>query len=195
MGRGAGDWVEVDSLADLWARGVLAEPFRWSELEQLVYSQRTYERRLVGATLATIPHRVPTARRAELGQVDGGRAMELLRQLMGDAEVMVQKALSWAVREWTRVAPDTTAAFLQSEADVAARTADGARAWVIRDALSNQPAEFAAALREQLGGIRRDAAAPSTSIAASRAAEFAAVLSETDETVAVQGHRYTRSHA
>ena len=195
MGRGAGDWVEVDSLADLWARGVLAEPFRWSELEQLVYSQRTYERRLVGATLATIPHRVPMPRRDELGRVDGDRAMDLLRQLMGDADVMVQKALSWAIREWTRVAPETTAAFLRAEAAVAAETADGARAWVIRDALSNQPADMAAAMREQLSGIRRDPAAPSTSIAAVRAAEFSAALAEADDTVAAQGHRYTRSHA
>ncbi len=66
MGRRAGDWVEVDSLADLWARGILAERFRWAELEQLLYSQQVYERRLIGATLATMPHRVPSgqARRA-----------------------------------------------------------------------------------------------------------------------------------
>lgn len=195
MGRGAGDWVEVDSLADLCARGVLAEPFRWSELEQLVYSQHIYERRLVGTTLATIPHRVPKARRAELGQVDGERALDLVRQLMGDAEIMVQKALSWAVREWARVAPEATTAFLNDEAAIAADTDDGARAWVIRDALPSQSPDVAAALREQLGAVRRDPTAPSTSIAASRAADFAAALTETDDTVAAQGHRYTRSHA
>ena len=49
LGRSAGDWIAVDSLADVWARGVLAEPFRWAELEQLLYSEHTYERRLVPA--------------------------------------------------------------------------------------------------------------------------------------------------
>jgi hypothetical protein len=195
LGRGAGDWVEVDSLADLWARGVLAEPFRWSELEQLVYSLRPMERRLVGATLATIPHRVPSTRRTELGKVAGQRAMDVVGLLMGDAEVLVQKALSWALREWSRVAPEATASCLRTEAALAAETRDGARAWVVRDALASQPSDLAMDLRRQLDGIRRDGSAPSTSLAAQRAAGFAAALAETDDTMAAQGHRYTRSHA
>ena len=52
----AGDWVTVDSLAHVAARGILAEPYRWAELEQLVYSPSRWERRLVGSTIATIPH-------------------------------------------------------------------------------------------------------------------------------------------
>ena len=54
--RGAGDWVTVDSLAHVAGRGILAEPYRWAELEQLVYSPSRWERRLVGSTIATIPH-------------------------------------------------------------------------------------------------------------------------------------------
>ena len=38
MARAAHDWISVDSLADVFARGILAEPFRWAEIEQLVYS-------------------------------------------------------------------------------------------------------------------------------------------------------------
>jgi 3-methyladenine DNA glycosylase AlkD len=195
MARNAGDWVEIDMLADVWARGVLAEPFRWAELEQLAYSERTYERRLVGATLATIPHRVPTARREGLRPEALERALELIRQLMGDAETMVQKALSWALREWTRVDRDVVAAFLQAETDIATGSRDGARAWVVRDSLSKQSAQQAASLREQLEGIRRDTKAPSTSIASTQAAAFAAALSISTDAVAAQGDRYTRSRA
>ncbi len=195
LGRKAEDWIATDSLADLWARGILAEHFRWAELEQLIYSRHTYERRLVAATLATLPHRVPVAQRNGLSPDAAGRALELVLQLMGDAEAMVQKGLSWAIREWTPVSPDATAALLRSETSIAVEQQDGARAWVVRDALSKQPPEVAAALRDRLAGIRREAGAPSTSIAASHAASFAAVLSASNDALAVQGDRYTRSRA
>jgi 3-methyladenine DNA glycosylase AlkD len=195
MGRRAGDWIEVDCLAEEWARGILAEAFRWAELEQLLYSAQTYERRLVPATLATLPHRVPKAQRAELRPEAVQRALEMIRQLMGDAEVMVQKALSWAIREWTVVDRGATTDLLWSEAAIAVAHRDGARAWVIRDSLSRQPAETADALRDRLAGVRRDASAPSTSIAARHAASFAAVLAASNDAVAAQGHRYTRSRA
>ena len=195
LGRAAEDWIATDSLADLWARGVLAEPFRWAELEQLLYSQHTYERRLVAAALATIPHRLPRTRRDELRPERVERALELLRMLMGDAEVMVQKALSWAIREWTPVDPEATAAFLRAQAEVAAEDRDGARAWVIRDALSKQPADLAGELKAQLEGIRRNAKSPSTSIASTQAAAFATALASSNDVAAAQGDRYTRSRA
>ena len=195
LGRAAEDWIATDSLADLWARGILAEEFRWAELEQLLYSQQVYERRMVPATLATLPHRVPKARRDELRPAAVERALELLRQLMGDAEVMVQKALSWAIREWTPVDAEATAAFLRSETAIAAAARDGARAWVIRDALSKQPPALSDELKTQLEGIRRNAKAPSTSIASTQAAAFAEALAASNDAVAAQGDRYTRSHA
>ena len=37
------------------ARGSCNEPYRWAELEQLVYSPSRWERRLVGSTIATMP--------------------------------------------------------------------------------------------------------------------------------------------
>lgn len=191
MAGRAGDWIEVDSLAEVWAVGVLAEGFRWAELEQLVYSARPYERRLVGATLATLPHRLPPRRRGEAGDM-GRRAMELVALLMGDAEEVVQRALSWAIRNWTRFTPQVTAELLLAETDVAVREADGARAWVIRDSLSHQPPELGGVLRERLTGLRRDPNRPSTSIAASQAARFAALI-ETHDAAARQGGRYARS--
>jgi 3-methyladenine DNA glycosylase AlkD len=195
MGSRAHDWIEVDSLADLWARGILAEPFRWAELDALVLSQQPCERRLVGATLATIPHRVPRARRAELRGAASGRAFSLVSMLMGDAEPLVQKALAWAIREWSLVHPESAAQLLREEAALARATRDGSRAWVIREALARQPVELAAELRITLDGVRRHASATSTSVAAATAARFAPLLSIDPEIVARQGDRYARSRA
>jgi hypothetical protein len=195
MGRAAADWIEVDSLADVWARGVLAEAFRWAELEQLVYSQHPYERRLVGATLATIPSRTPPQRRAELRDDAGRHALPIIAMLIGDAAAPVQKALSWAIRAWTPIDPIGVLALLRAETATSVRTDDGARAWVIRDALSAQPPHIAADLRSRLAGLRRDGSAPSTSIAAGQAIGFASVLAASADTAASQGERYTRRRA
>jgi hypothetical protein len=192
MAGQAGDWIEVDSLADAWAQGIVAEAFRWAELEQLVYSPRTFERRLVGSTLATLPHRLSAGRRVEVRGIAARRALDLLGQLMGDAEVMVQKALSWAIREWSHVDAVATAAFLRTQGALAVAGRDGARAWVIRDSLSHQPPELAAELRAALQGIRREPGAASTSSAAAHSARFAALI-EAHDAVARQGVRYARS--
>lgn len=193
LGHSAEDWIATDSLADLWARGVLAEEFRWAELEQLLYARHTYERRLVAATLATMPHRVLGPRRGELRTEAAGRALELLRLLMGDAEAMVQKGLSWALREWTWVDPGGVAAFLAAETTIAVENTDGARAWVIRDTLAKQSPALAGELRPRLAGIRRQPRRPSTSIASMQAAAFASALASSTDAVAAQGDRYTRS--
>jgi len=195
LGRSAADWIATDGLAELWARGVFAESFRWAELEQLLYSEHTYERRMVPATLANLPFRLSRDRRDELRPEQFARTFELIRQLMGDAEVMVQKALSWAIRNWTAIDPEATASFLRAETAVAIEHRDGARAWVIRDSLGKQPADIAADLRGHLKGIRRDGEAPSTSIASAQAAAFAAALASSNDAVAAQGDRYTRSRA
>lgn len=195
LGRGAEDWIEVDGMAALWARGVLAESFRWAELEQLVYSGRTMERRIVGATLACMPHAIPAARRASLVGDVSERAYRLVRTLIGDAAPMVQKSLSWAIREWAHFDQAGTDALLRDETAIAVEQADGQRAWVIRDALSNQPAEAEADLRARLSNLRRKPGATSTSIAAAEAATFAGGIGNTDRAIARQGDRYTRSYA
>ena len=97
--REAGDWITIDTLAHAAGRGILNEPYRWAELEQLAYSPSRWERRLVGSTIATIPF-------VNHGRGSGGgrnpevaaHALPLLAQLIGDAEPDVQKALSWAYR-------------------------------------------------------------------------------------------------
>ena len=71
LARDAADWIRVDSLAELYAKGILAEPVRWAEIEQLVFSRSQWERRLVGATIATLPFEVPRERRAQLDGISG----------------------------------------------------------------------------------------------------------------------------
>jgi 3-methyladenine DNA glycosylase AlkD len=169
LARRAGDWDSVDHLADLVARGILFEPYRWAEIEQLVYSPHRWERRLVASTIARLPSALPRARRAELAETP---ALDIIGTLIGDGDDDVQKALGWALRSWTAVDPEGVDAFLEAEAAEAARTGDGNRAWVIRDVLPSRPAEIAASLRGTLGTVRRRAGTPSTSRAAEVARSF-----------------------
>lgn len=167
--REAGDWITVDSLAHPYAQGIAAEPYRWAELEQLVYSPSRWERRLVGSTIATMTHGNGGSGR---GQEVPGRALPILAQLMGDAEPDVQKALSWAYRSLAAVGLRATEAALRTEADEATATSDGHRAWVIRDALGKLEPATAHELRTQLSGIRKRAGTPATSAAATTVARF-----------------------
>jgi hypothetical protein len=63
-------------------------------------------------------------------------------------------------------------AALADEAETAATTDDGHRAWVIRDTLAKLPDADAGRLRERLAGIRRRPGAPSTARGAATAARF-----------------------
>ena len=167
--REAGDWITVDSLAHPVGKGVLNEAYRWAELEQLVYSPSRWERRLVGSTIATIP----SIDRRRGRQPDVARhGLELIGELIGDAEADVQRALAWALRSLAAVDLAATTRFLEGEAATAARTADGHRAWVIRDALPKLATEDAADIRTVLEGIRKHAGAAATSRAAEAAARF-----------------------
>ncbi|MDQ3447693.1 MAG: DNA alkylation repair protein [Chloroflexota bacterium] len=185
LARAASDWISVDAMADLVARGIINEPLRWAELEQLVYSTSRWERRLVGSTLARMPFQVPAATRPTL---DGVRGLTLIESLMGDADEQVQKALGWALREWTRVHRQGVAALLDAEATIAAREDDGHRAWVVRDALEAQPADVARVLRQRMASVRRRTGTPATSRAAAIASDFGSALLG-DERLVQQGER------
>ncbi len=167
--REAGDWITVDSLAHPVGKGILLEPYRWAELEQLVYSRSRWERRLVGSTIATLPHvdrrrgRDPEVARHGLG---------LIGELIGDDEADVQKALAWALRSMAAVDLPATTTFLDEQADLAAASSDGHRAWVIRDALAKIDPADAERIRVRLDGIRRRSGAPATSRASATADRF-----------------------
>ena len=172
LARRATDWDSVDHLADLVSQGILLDPRRWPEVEQLVFSPHRWERRLVASTVATLPFALPRDRRGELSH---SPALALIESLIGDDEPDVQKALSWALRSWQQVDPPAVETFLRSETEVAVDTADGHRAWVIRDALSAQPPALAAEIKGRLSGIRRRPDVPSTSRAAEVARAFPAL--------------------
>lgn len=168
--REAGDWITIDSLAHPYAAGIAAEPYRWAELGSLVYSPSRWERRLVGSTIATMSHQ-GHGRRDDHGDV-AARGLPLLADLMGDAEPDVQKALSWAYRSLIAVDRVATQAALADETERAVRTTDGHRAWVVRDVLPKVDPALAETIRGRLAGVRKQAGAPSTSIAAETSARF-----------------------
>jgi 3-methyladenine DNA glycosylase AlkD len=169
--REAADWITVDALAHVVGKGILNEPYRWAELEQLLYSPSRWERRLVGSTIATTPFiDRRRGREPEVAQ----RGLGLLGQLIGDDEPDVQKALAWALRSLTLADAEAVAAFCESEAARAAATSDGHRAWVVRDALSKLDPARAAPIRGRLEGIRRKSGAPATSRAAEAVSRFGA---------------------
>lgn len=168
-GREADDWITVDTLAHSMARGILREPYRWAELEQLVISPSRWERRLVASTIATLPF---ADRRAGRGQDVATRGLEILGTLIGDAEPDVQKALAWAYRSLAEVDLGATTRALASEAVQAERSHDGLRAWVIRDALPKLDPADAAAIRLRLEGLRRRPGTGPTSRAAELAHRF-----------------------
>jgi 3-methyladenine DNA glycosylase AlkD len=167
--READDWITVDSLARPVGRGVLLEPYRWAELEQLVFSPLRWERRLVGSTVATMPF---VDRRVGREAHVARRGLGLIGGLIGDRDPDVQKALAWALRSLTLVDAAAVAAFVGREADRAAATRDGHRAWVLRDTLSKLPPDVVARTRQRLAGVRRSTGAPATSDAAALAARF-----------------------
>ena len=168
--REAADWITVDALAHPVARGILREPFRWAEIEQLTFSASVWERRLVASTIATLPFAEGGA-----GRTDDyvRRALALLSTLIGDAAPDVQKALGWAYRTVAIVDPRAVEEALTRETQRAEAERDGHRAWVIRDAASKLPPDAAAQLTAKLAGLRRDAGAPSTSTAGELSRRFA----------------------
>jgi len=170
--REAADWVTVDDLAHPYGIGIDAEPYRWAELEQLVYSPSRWERRLIGSTIATMTHgNRQTGRSPDLVP----RALGLLEALMGDAEPDVQKALAWAYRSLAQRDKAATTTALRHEADIAIADDDGHRAWVVRDSLSKLAPADAADLRARLVYIRKRPGARSTSAAALTAERFGAL--------------------
>ena len=166
----AGEWISVDTLAHSYATGILLDELRWAELEQLAQSSSRWERRLVGSTLATLPH----VKHAGSGdETVALRGVQLISLLIGDAEPDVQKALSWALRSLAAIDTAAVVTFVENEAGTARATDDGHRAWVLRDSLPKLPAGTQKSVKAGLEGIRRRPGAPSTSLAAATAAESA----------------------
>ncbi|MEP7359979.1 MAG: DNA alkylation repair protein [Chloroflexota bacterium] len=188
LARAAHEWISVDSLAELYAAGILRESYRWAELEQLVYSASKWERRLVGATIARLPYELKGPDRSRLLN---SPALTLIESLLGDAEPDVQKSLSWALRSWTDVDQRGVVELIRAQAVDAHTTNDGHKAWVLRDALTapHIDASYAAEIRARLEGVRRDGHAPATSRAAETARGFVGYERLADAAISQQGVR------
>jgi len=110
-------WDSVDAFArtlsgPAWIHGRIGDDLidRWA---------RSSDRWLRRAALVST---VALNRPAEGGRVDVPRTLWICRRLIADRDVMVVKALSWALRELGRQDPDSVATFLAShEAELAPR--------------------------------------------------------------------------
>ncbi len=167
--RDAHEWITVDTLAHSFGLGILLEPVRWSEIEQLAYASSPWERRLVGSTIATIPF---VKRRAGREPEIARRGLAVIGNLIGDSDPDVQKALAWALRSLGRVDLTALTRFAEEQSIRAAQAHDGHRAWVIRDALPALPPDDASRIRARLAAVRRRSGTPSTSDAAEMARRF-----------------------
>ena len=168
--RAAGDWITVDTLAHVAGRGILAESYRWAELEQLVYSPSRWERRLVGSTVATIPFVDRTAgRTADVAR----RGLALVGRPAGRCGARCPEgALLGAPLHGAGRPARRRRVPAQRRPRTPQPTDDGHRAWVIRDTLEKLPASVAAELGATLAGVRKRPGAPSTSRASATAADF-----------------------
>jgi hypothetical protein len=117
--------------------------------------------------------------------------LTIIKSLIGDSEPDVQKALSWALRSWNEVDEQSVAAVLHDEAETAARTDDGNRAWVVRDALTWPGTDpgLATEVRRVLEGVHRRPGSKSTSTAAAVAGAFAGLDRFSEQAVSIQGDR------
>ena len=146
----------------VYAQGVLAERFRWAELEQLVYLRPAHGAAAGGLHPRAHPARGPARAARDAGHRRRARA---------------RRSSSWATptTRSRRRSPGPSAngagwtgprwgSGSSEQSVLAAATGDGHRAWVIRDALPAQPhATVAAPIRTRLAGIAQRPGAPSTS--------------------------------
>jgi 3-methyladenine DNA glycosylase AlkD len=110
MAEGLSDWASVDLfgvtvVGQAWREGLVtnAKIVSWTK------SQVRWRRRL--ALVAT----VPLNSRARGGAGDPRRTLRVCRLLLDDRDDMVVKAMSWALRELAKRAPDDVEAFIAKE--------------------------------------------------------------------------------
>ena len=194
MGGRAGDWIEVDSLADLWARG---HPRRAVPLG------RARAARLLAASPASGGSWAPRWRRSrtacprasapQLAAAASQRAFDLIGPLMGDAEADgPEGALLGHPRVDARRRRGHRPICSRDEAAIA--VAGDATAPAPGSSAMPWPASRAdpgRELRARLAGLRRDRRRPpSTSAAAALGARFAALVRSHLDAAAIQGDRY-----
>jgi 3-methyladenine DNA glycosylase AlkD len=116
FGRGLDEWGDVDCFAcylagPAWREHQISDKVihRWAR------SKDRWWRRV--ALVST----VPLNSKAQGGQGDTERTLEVCRLLVTDRDDMVVKAMSWALRELSKRDPNSVRKFLDGHSDVAAR--------------------------------------------------------------------------
>ncbi|MCB0168116.1 MAG: DNA alkylation repair protein [Anaerolineae bacterium] len=117
FGQGIDSWDSVDAFARLlagpaWLQGHVTDEVihRWAHSDDLWWRR------------AALVSTVALNMRSQGGQGDVSRTLAICRLLVSDSEDMVEKGLSWALRELVVHDPDAVRAFLtEHEAELSAR--------------------------------------------------------------------------
>ena len=131
--REAGDWITVDDLAHPYGIGIDAEPYRWAELEQLVYSPSRWERRLIGSTIATMTH--GNRRTGREPGCSSRRRSACSKRSWATPSRTSRRRSPGRIDRWPSAIRRRPPSALRREADIAIADDDGHRAWVVRDSL------------------------------------------------------------
>jgi 3-methyladenine DNA glycosylase AlkD len=115
LGEGMADWGSVDAFGcsvsgPAWQRGRLPD----AAVQRWAASPDRWWRR--AALVSTVPLNL----RSRGGAGDARRTLDICRRLAGDADDMVVKALSWALRELVVWDPEAVRRFLDDHRDVLA---------------------------------------------------------------------------
>ncbi|MCB0196785.1 MAG: DNA alkylation repair protein [Anaerolineae bacterium] len=117
LGQGINSWETVDAFARIlagpaWLKGYVSDDliWRWARSDNLWWRR--------AALVSTVALNV----RSQGGTGDVARTLAICRLLVDDTEDMVEKALSWALRELVVHDPEAVSTFLsEHEADLSAR--------------------------------------------------------------------------
>ena len=170
--READEWISVDTLAHPYGEGILRDAHRWSELEQLVYSPSRWERRLVGSTIATIPH-VHGAAGGRDRPVDRARPGSSVNSSATTSRTSRRPCRGHCARSPTWTLPRRPASSKPRREQLDS-PATGIGPGSSGTPSPSCPAETATRLKADLDGIRRRPGAPATSRAAAAVAQFVA---------------------
>lgn len=112
LGHGMDNWASVDTFAvrlsgPAWRDQQIAD----DQIETWAHDDNVWWRR--AAVVSTVPLNL----KSRGGKGDTPRTLAMCQQVMNDHHDMIQKALSWALRELTKRDPDAVASFMESHRD------------------------------------------------------------------------------
>lgn len=116
LGKGLDNWASVDHYAVgiygvLWRMGTVRD----SDIEALLASPDPWKRRL--AVVSTVPLNL----KSRGGSGDAARTLKVCETVVEDHHDMIQKALSWALRELSKKEPAAVKRFMEQHHNRLAR--------------------------------------------------------------------------